>query len=341
MKFSLCCAPASGANFISQLVILQHLCQIHYKPDLCLGSSGGNLALYIAAAADWQWADIERISKELKSSFFAMKWSFLNPISHLLGFFNGTAFTDGKGLSDFLKTYFTDESIVKYQIITGTYNKDLQKIRLFVNTSKESSLIKDDYFDYDLTQSMHPCYMDGDYDLIATAGLASASIPGLVPPKLIDGHYYSDGASSINSPMTILHSAMLKALTRDDELHITYVNCKDLSHAKILPNHNLFDTWKQAVNDLIKSQTLIDRLAAFQLLQNQGGSSDTKKMSFPCNHENLLMIKQLENKYKYTLLEIYPTQSADIDITNFTSEDIERNMKMLYESCHCHFWWID
>jgi len=328
--------PASGQNFICQLAILQHLCDIDYKPSLLLGSSGGNLAAYIACAADWKSNHIERISKELKSHFFVQPWHDIGLISGCIGFFNGNAFSKGKGLHEFMKTYFTPESITKYEIWTGTYNRDLQKFRLFCNKSKKNSFINCDNIDYNLTQSMEPYFCNGDIDRIADAGLASASIPGLVLPQCIDNHQYTDGATCGASPLSIMREMILK---NDKSFHITYINSKDLSQPKMIPHHNLFDTWKQAVNDLLKSQTLIDRLAAHTMLKNQG--DNIKQETFECTYDNLLKNKMKREFLKYSLLEIYPTVESDIDITNFTSDDIVRNLHIMYHSCICHFWWID
>ncbi len=328
--------PASGQNFICQLAILQHLCEINYEPSLLLGSSGGNLAAYIACAANWQSNHIERISKELKSYFFAQPWHDIKIISGSIGFFNGNAFRSGEGLNTFMKTYFTNETITKYEIWTGTYNRDLQKFRLFCNKSKELSSINCNTIDFNLTQSMEPYFCDGNIDKIAQAGLASAAIPGMIPSVIIDDHHYTDGATCGASPISIMREAILKCEYK--EFHITYINSKDLSQAKIIPNHNLFDTWKQAVNDLIKSQTLIDRLTTHDLLFN---GKNVNHSSFKCNHENLIDITNKRKTLKYSLLEIYPTQESDIDITNFNSDDIVRNLHIMYECCECHFWWMD
>lgn len=331
--------PASGQNFICQLAILQHLCEINYQPSLMLGSSGGNLAAYIVSAADWRSNHVERLAKELKSNFFVQPWHDMKLISGAVGFFNGNAFNSGVGLHEFMKTYFTEESIMKYEIWTGTYNRDLQKFRLFCNLKKKDSIIDCSYMDYNLTQSIEPYFCNGDIDKIANAGLASASIPGLVPPVIIDEHHYTDGATCGASPVSIMQGAILKYINKHNQpLHITYVNSKDLSQANIIPNHNLFDTWKQAVNDLIKSQTLIDRLVVHELLFN---GSDVGRSSFKCNYEELMTISEHRKTLKFSLLEIYPTIESDIDITNFNSEDISRNLKIMYKSCKCHFWWIE
>lgn len=36
--------PISGGGFVVQLAIIQHLCELKYVPDLCLASSGENVA---------------------------------------------------------------------------------------------------------------------------------------------------------------------------------------------------------------------------------------------------------------------------------------------------------
>lgn len=330
--------PASGQNFICQLAILQHLCDINYKPSLMLGSSGGNLSAYIVAAADWKSNHVERIARELKSHFFAQPWHNIKLLSHTIGFFNGNAFSTGVGLHDFIKTYFTEESIVKYEIWTGTYNRDLQKFRLFCNRHKNDSLIGHQEIDYNLTQTIEPYFCDGDMDKIADSGLASASIPGLVPPVVIDGYHYTDGASCGSSPASLTQGYILKYMMKHDQpSHITYINSKDLSQAKIMTHHNLFDTWKQAVNDLIKSQTLIDRLITYNLIFN---GKDVKHRSFKCEYDELLKIKEERKHLKFSMLEIYPLIECDLDITNFNQDDIVRNLKKIHNQCYCNFWWV-
>jgi hypothetical protein len=331
--------PASGQNFVCQLAILQHLCEIKYEPSLMLGSSGGNLAAYLVCAADWNSHHIERLAKELKSHYFAQPWNGIKLLSGAIGFFNGNAFQAGYGLHEFMKTYFTPQSITKYEIWTGTYNQDLQKFRLFCNCKKSSSIIQCDDIDYNLTQSLKPHFCDGDIDQITNAGLASAAVPGVIAPVLIDGYHYTDGAVCGASPLSVCQNTILKYIkTTKQPIHITYINSKDLSQANIKPNYNLFDTWIAAVNNLIKSQTLLDRLTAHELLFN---SKDVNYTFFECNYENLIKNKLKREKTTFSLLEIYPTLESDINITEFTGEDVVRNLKIMYKSCQCHFWWVD
>jgi hypothetical protein len=40
------------------------------------------------------------------------------------------------------------------------------------------------------------------------------------------------------------------------------------------------------------------------------------------------------------MLEIYPLGDFDIDITNFTEEDIISSLHRAYGACSCRFWWL-
>lgn len=333
--------PASGNNFGIQLSILQHLCEIDYVPDLTLASSGGNICSMIASGANWNWAHIERIARDLKSSYFVKNWCDISSVSKCIGFFNGNKFDHGEGSSDFLKKYFTKESISKHEIWTGTYNKERQKFRLFCNKSKKDSIINCDDIDYDLTQSMEPSFADGDIDKIATFSLASAAIPSILPPVLIDGELYIDGALSGASPLTLMQGSIVKYLkNRNDHLHITYVNSKNLSTANDDDDGNLLKTYLYAVESLLKSNTLIDRLAAYELFNFNNYNDEVKKISFPCNYDELLKMKHKRSKVRYSLLELYPTKNVSIDITNFDGDDIKKALRAIYGTCMCTFWYI-
>lgn len=333
-----CVLPASGPNFLAQLAILQHLCgDINYKPSLILGTSGGNLSAYIALAADFDSYAIERIARELKCDYFIQAWHAAPLISYIIGFFNGNMFKEGSGMHDFLKLYFTKASISAVEIWCSAYNKDLQKLRLFTNKSKFNSLLEEQ--DLLITQCMTPYYCNGNLKKIADAGISSASIPGVRSGQIIDGHEYIDGAVCGSSPLTMTQGLLLN-MGRKNNLHIIYVNSKDLSATKILPHHNVIDTYKQAVADLIKSQSLIDRLVAFELLKSLSDGQPIQYETFPCSSHYLNLYNEKKKHIQYSLLEIYPIVSTHIDMANFTGEDIVKNMKSLYTQCHCNFWWF-
>lgn len=331
--------PVSGGGFVSQLAILEHLCEAKFIPNLTLASSGGNVAAYIAAAANWKWAGIERIARELSQSLFARPWNSVMSISMIIGYFKGNVYNKGDGVYDFLSKYFTSSTITKYEIWTGTYNKNRQRARLFCNRSKEKSIVDVSCIDHDLTQSMEPIFANGDITVISQAGIASASIPAVVPAENIMGEDYMDGGVAGASPLTIMQEPILK-YTRDHNsaLHLVYVNSLDLSCPDIKPIHNVFDTWKQATRDLVRSQTVIDRLSGYELLRCHPGTMN--KEEFVCNHNNMERIKEIQSKVNYSILEIYPTSRFNVELVKFDGDDVIRAIRTAYKNCKCRFWWM-
>jgi hypothetical protein len=364
--------PVSGGGFVVQLAIIQHLSELNIIPDLTMSSSGGNVAAYISAAADWKWNKIEMISREMNNNLFAKPWSNIALISFLTGFFQGNLYNKGSGVEDFLKKYFTPEKIVKHEIWTGTYNKDTQKAQLFCNRSKCDSIMAKFKMDHNLTQSMDNIYADGNIDLLAKVSLASASIPGIVPPQIINGKPYTDGGNFGASPLTIMKGSLIQYITKtkknkngaisnseDGEncaiyngengengkkidcekcIHLFYINSVDLSDIEKFDSFNVLDIWKQATEDLIRSFCVFDRLAAYEILRSQ--SNDIKSHNFKCTYNNLKKIKKISKLAKYTLLELYPQDPLEVNITSFTGDDTINAIRKAYNNCLCRFWWV-
>ncbi len=331
--------PVSGGGFVSQLAILQHLCESQIIPDITLASSGGNVAAYIAAAANWKWAAIERIARELSHDLFVEPWNSISALSMIIGYFKGNMYNKGSGVNNFLKKYFTSDTIIKYEIWTGTYNKNRQQARLFCNKSKEASIMDVSCIDHNLTQSMSPIFANGNIELIGKAGSASASIPAIVPSQQILDESYVDGGVAGASPLTIMQEPILKYV-RDNNTsqHIIYINSIDLSNPNINPIHNVLDTLKEATQDLVRSQTVIDRLSGYKLLRCYPGNMNVEE--FICNYENMERIKEIQSKIKYSMLEIYPIDIFEINIVSFTSDDIVTAIRAAYKNCKCRFWWL-
>lgn len=331
--------PVSGGGFVSQLAILQHLCESQFIPDLTLASSGGNVAAYVAAAAGWKWAAIERIARELTQSLFAQPWNSVSSLSMIIGYFKGDVYDKGSGVGDFISRHFDSTSITKHEIWTGTYNKYRQKARLFCNRSREDSIMDTTCIDHDLTQSMEPIFANGNIELISQSSIGSASIPGMVPPQKIFNEDYIDGGVAGASPLTIMQEAILKYIRdKDDSLHIFYVNSVDLSSPNLKPIHNVFDTWRQATDDLVRSQTVVDRLSGYELLRCNPGTMN--KAEFVCTYDNMLRIRKIQSQVKYSMLEIYPINRYDIDLRNFNGVTVIDAIHEAYKNCKCRLWWI-
>jgi hypothetical protein len=331
--------PVSGGGFVNQLGILQHLCEVNFKPDLTLASSGGNVSAYIAAAANWKWASIERISREMTQELFVKNWSSMSTMSFVIGFFKGNAYDKGIGVKNFLNKYFTETTITNYEIWTGTYNQERQKSSIFCNRSKENSIIDTSVINYELIQSTEASYADGNIDRIALAGIASASIPALVPEQLIDGEYHSDGGIGSASPLMTVQESIIDYIDTNDEiLHLVYVNSIDLSVTNSTECYNVVDTWKQATNNMVRSKTVCDRLLCYQMLKHKPGK--IRQVDFECNYNNLKSIQRFRILTKCSLLEIYPNNPKVVKLSKFNGEDIVKCIKSTYGKCTCRFWWV-
>lgn len=331
--------PVSGGGFVSQLAILQHLCEVNFIPDVTLASSGGNVAAYVASAARWKWAAIEMIARDLTHNLFVKPWSSIGPVSLAIGYFNGNIYDRGTGVDEFISRHFTEETVKSDEIWTGTYSKNHKKARLFCNRSSDSAILDVSCVDHDLTRSMNTHFCNGDLKTIGMGCIASASIPGLVPAQRIDNEDYIDGGVARASPLRIMQEPILKYVAKQQcSLHLVYVNCMDLSVCEHSPTRNIFDTWKQAASDLMTFQNAIDRQAAYDLLRCQSGSINKKE--FECNFDNMVRLQQIQTKTNYTLVEFYPTGDYDINITNFTGADVVNQIRLAYPNCKCRLWWL-
>lgn len=331
--------PVSGGGFVSQLGIIQHLCESNIIPDITFASSGGNVAAYVASASKWHWAAIERTAHNLSNDLFVSNWNSTTSLSMIIGYFKTNVYNKGIGVRDLLTKYFDHSDITKDEIWTGTYNKNKQKARLFCNKKREDCILDTSNMDHDLTQTMEAVFADGDIDLIAKYSVASASIPALVPPSIIFEEEYVDGGMATASPLTIMQEPILKHIRKNDTpLHIIYVNSLDLSSPRSNAINNVLDTWRQATINLIRSQTVVDRLAGYELLRCNPGTMNREE--FLCNYDNMQRVKEIHNKVKYSMLEIYPVGNYDIDISSFTGDDVINGIKASYADCKCRLWWI-
>lgn len=331
--------PVSGGGFVTQLAILQHLCISNIKPTITLASSGGNVAAYIAAAAKWKWAAIERIARELSPDLFASMWNQVSILSNVIGYYQGNMHNRGKGVNEFLSRYFTPKLIVKYEIWTGTYNKDRKQVRLFCNKNENDSIMDVSCIDHDLTQSMSVVFANGSIDLIGKVSSASASIPAIVPAQHILNEYYVDGGVAGASPLTIMEEPILKYVNDNGtSMHIIYINSVDLSNHNNKLLNNIIDTVKEVTGNMVRASTVNDRLAGYKLLRYYPGLMN--KENFVCTYENLERIKFVQTKIKYSMLEIYPHVESQINIINFTGEEIVKAIHEVYDKCRCRFWWL-
>lgn len=340
---NVCVMPVSGGDLCAQLAGVKYLCKINYVPDITLASSGGNATAYIAAAADWKWAPLMRISSELNHTMFLRKWSPIPLFSTIMGYFKGSIYNQGTGVLTFMKNFFTSDSITRHCIWTGTYNRTLGRSAITCNTNITKGIIDPMDINHDVHNSTPPYYADGDIDRLSLVSLASASIPAMVVPKVIDGHVHVDGGASASSPVSIMSHAIIKAARqREQDLHVIYINCTDLKGVTCseIDDYNVLHTWRSATNDLIKAMIVQDRKSAIDMVKSYCGEIEIKEKMFECNVENLTIIEKYKKLCMSTMLEIYPSIVKSLDLTTFSGDDLCEAIKMHHEKMLCRFWYI-
>lgn len=335
--------PVSGGSFVTQCAAMQDLCCSIFKeerPDVVLASSGGNVTIYLTMAGDWKWQKIPLVSEDMKKDFFAKPWSKIPLFNRIYGYFNGQFYNQGCGVENFFCDYFNEKrKIDSCEIWTGTYNIDQQKSRLFCNRTKEDSVFLNEDFDVELMQSMKPVYANGDVSLISKYSVASASIPAVVPPQIIDGEHYVDGGIFASSPMTVMSEVLMRKVHRENKnLHIIYINCLNLAEDDDCVIKNLIDSSKKALRAMVRCQIVNDRLTAYHCIKRFSGNFYSYE--FPSTFENLQKIEIEKKKANASLLEVYPIKEVSIDITDFTGKDVSKMIESLKGTIRCRFWCV-
>lgn len=333
--------PVSGGGFVVQLAALQLLSGINFVPDVTLGSSGGNVAAYVGAAANWRWAGIERIARELSNNLFVQKWNSFRFIAFIMGYYKGELYNCGSGVEDFLKRHFASDTIDHYELWTGTYNQQRQRACLFSNRPKGKTLLNPDIIDVEMAQSLPPVYTNGDFALIATASLASASIPAIVPAQIIFGETHVDGGVFSASPLTVMKEPIIHYMKDTHQpLHLVYINSDDLSAPVDVTINTALDRTKQAIDALIRSHGVIDRQIGYDIIRCHNPDSEINKDEFPCTLENLQRLNTIWDNLHCSMLEVYPERDVEVNITNFNGDDVLEKLAEVREMCHCRLWWV-
>lgn len=187
----------------------------YYTPDLCMGTSGGNIALYIAISGNWDEGGIKRVINSMSPSMFSQTW-WPEPMGFLptwiLGIFEGAVYRPGYGANNLLDAYNNPSNITSVEMWNTAYNKDQKKTGLFCNKKDGQTFVSSlTYSPYNFkTLSLN--YLNGNISKISSTVVASASVPLLFKPVEIDGEEYEDGGVTYASPLTPLQEEIYKCI---------------------------------------------------------------------------------------------------------------------------------
>lgn len=299
--------PISGGGFPVQLAMLK---DINIKPDVMMTASGGNVASYLYLASfNYSMNDIiNYINRDM----------FIRGNKFSAFFRNG--FLPGVGIDKLFDKFFTKESIQSVEIFTLTFNKSGCCACIFSNKSKQDSLIQElttmDKIMYQNTLE----HVDGDINEISKVSLASASIPDIAQPQNINGNLYQDGGVCYTSSVIPLSLHIQDMCNSHDGLcQITYFGSYEMEKIEQVldsaPNKSFRRIYQKIHYSLLEERSLLIHIF----------NKFVKKFKV-INILNIDRTKTFEilnkQKDKNYLLMLYPNGILDINIIDFTPDEI-------------------
>jgi hypothetical protein len=237
---------------------------------------------------------------------------------------------------EFYNSIFDSESIVKHELWTGTYSPNKRKAVIFCNRENSRSIIENK-IDIKKLGCDVPHYLNGDIKRISLACEASAAIPTIVPPVMIDENKYYDGGLSAGSPFTY----MADSLPHKD-IHLTYVSGFDIEEMgeKVTSLYSsIVNVTSLTINTFSNSIYYKDRARAIDFIQ---GYKENKDIYISAGSCDLTKMKEIESKRKNaicSLVEYYPSSTKLLKLTSFESKDINEILKETGKNFNYRLWW--
>lgn len=378
--------PVSGGAFVCHLALLQEVYDARiksmdnkangyfsYAPHISLGSSGGNISSFIGQASDWTSHGIQRNSIKLRSDMFIKNWIPLNyyifPNEPFL-FIKGSMYNSGNGGYSLFRDLFTEESIQRTEMWFGTYDIKHKKAQFFCNKTPSFTYISDPFFNEEqsIYYAMPLKFASGNIEKLADICIASATIPGFVPSKEIDGLLYADGGVMYPSPLSVFDKEILRIVTGKERVPIVksfqeeqnnetnYEVVYDERPEQNQKNLRLFYFFPYQPNGLefhkkskdIGIRNYLDSILNVSMMQDRNkGITILNELShlgleteeYPkVNSDELSIIIKELSRYKHYMICLYPHRNPSVDFRRLTPELIHEKMEMVRENYGCQVW---
>ena len=379
--------PISGGALVCHLALLQELYDARikslngkkmgyfsYAPHISLGSSGGNVSSFIAQASDWTSHGIERNVKYLNSNLFLKKWvpaeySIIPDIPFIL--IMGSLYNKGIGAGNLFREIFTSTTIQRSEMWFGTYDIKHKKAQFFCNKSQSDTHVAEPFFNEEqsLYYAMPLKFVDGNLNKLADICIASATIPGVVPSKEIDGLIYADGGVMYPSPLSVLDKEIMRIVTGKERVPISksYQNevvtdrnveiVYDERPIQKEKNLRLFYFFPYQPNGLefrkaskdIGIRTYLDSILNVSMMQDRNTGIDILNELCPEGLETEEYIKidsdRLSNiikelsARKHYIICLFPHRNPSVNIIKLNGDIVRAEMKKVRENYGCQVWY--
>lgn len=345
-----------------------------YMPDLCMGTSGGNVALYIALSGNFTEGGIKRVISKLSPEMFSQTW-WPEPMSFIptwvLGVFEGAAYRPGFGAKGLLAAFNNFENIQDIEMWNTAYNKTQKKTGIFCNKGSSETFISSFTYSPFEFKTLPLKYLDGDITAISKTVIASASVPFLFKPVVIDNEEYIDGGVTYPSPLTPLQEEIYKCIkgitqpqdfektlaeppipvpTPEQETALQNKRDRTILHLTYFSPYNMdstSDTTKATLGGgsvfgaITDASAIKDRYTGINLLERVMNSGQVIKVID--SRTQLYSLSSLLQTYSDThyFCEIYVRENNWIDMNKFTPQDIYDKMNEAKNNIEFYFFYVE
>ena len=331
----------------------------YYTPDLCMGTSGGNVALYVAISGNWEPGSIHRVIKQMNAGMFSQTW-WPGPMSFIptwvLGIFEGAVYKPGYGAKQLLDAFNNKNSIVATEMWNSSFNKDQQRTAIFCNKSDSDTFISPFTYSSFNSKTLPLNFLNGDIGKISTTVIASASVPLLFKPVVIDSENYIDGGVTYASPLSILSEEIYKSVkgivepleyevqmsvypipepTVEQKDKLILKRSRRILHLTYFSPYNIDSTSKSEsvlgggnfLSFVTDSSAVKDRESGLELLNRL--KTPSQNINVIDSRTSMFKLSDLFKQYNSThyLCEVYVRENNWIDLNNFTPNDIFAKME--------------
>lgn len=328
--------PSSGGSFPAQIAMVRQLLLAGIDcHDLLLGTSGGNVVGYLTIASDFDADRLYESHKLFEGNMFVAPWSTIVP-SGLAGFFNGSAYkSSDKGLQMFHKL-FEDIDIKKVEMWSSTLEQKTGRAQLWCNKGKNEAYIKE--LDLNVHSNCKPLrYVDGDINLLSKVCLASASIPSMIEPQILEGEPHQDGGTIFSSPLSPLAQSILN-MNVGKPVHIDYISCCDTEMEVANNGGNIIKSSESTFLQLMAAHRIQDRAVATRMAYRNVPGYKTIVSTGVGSIQRLKEIEKERSDSIFSLLELYPAECLEVNITYMNSLEVKKMIDTCMTNWRYRLW---
>jgi hypothetical protein len=337
-------APISGGFMANQIELIAQLCDIGVVPDICMSTSGGNMAVYIAFLCNWKREKIMKHVGIMDDTMVVKQW-VQGPLRFLpapiWGFLKGSLYDRGTGDPFGGADNETTDLSSGTEVWSGAYNKVQHRSAYFTNKRcGETKMTKTSAH----THCMPLRFVNGDYEKLRDICYASAAVPGVQREVVIDAESHIDGGTSFASPF-IAFQDNLREIANVEPVHIVYLHSSNFEKPSMQQKRDgMMSDTLYAVSLLTDGHVMSDISAVLTFLRTvdsfQGGKS-LKYREFTGSAQALKDALRFLSAFPVTVLELLPLVNRSIDYCNFSSDEMLSVMFCCGENFKVRMHWFE